>query len=306
MPFGGEPLSLERLGRVVDTARDSGFAALAANDHLVFRTRLARRPDGAGERDRALRAPGPRHDGDASRAARPVPLAKALAAIDCSRRGGSSRRWGRARRRATTTPWASPSRSVGSDSMRRSPCCERCSEADRLRRIARFYVVPSDLELAPGPRQRGGGGLWVASWGSHAGLARVARRATVGSRPRTTRHRSASRPLVAGWRARSRTGGATRTGSRTGSRRCGRGSPTIAPAGERILVDVLAPLLHRDPDELRAQVCVGPVDHCAELLSRYAEAGCRRVYLWPLGDEQRQLELVAGKVAPMIGATGRR
>jgi hypothetical protein len=39
-----------------------------------------------------------------------------------------------------------------------------------------------------------------------------------------------------------------------------------------------------------------------ELLSRYAEAGCERVYLWPLGQEQRQLELVAGEVAPKIGA----
>jgi hypothetical protein len=29
------------------------------------------------------------------------------------------------------------------------------------------------------------------------------------------------------------------------------------------------------------------------MLSRYAEAGCQRVYLWPLGDEARQLELAA-------------
>ena len=68
-----------------------------------------------------------------------------------------------------------------------------------------------------------------------------------------------------------------------------------------MLVDVLAPFLNRDPDTLRGQVCVGPAEHCAELLSRYAAAGCRRVYLWPLGDEQRQLERVAGEVAPLIG-----
>ena len=70
--------------------------------------------------------------------------------------------------------------------------------------------------------------------------------------------------------------------------------------GDRVLADVLAPLLKRDPDELRGQVCVGPAEHCAELLSRYAEAGCQRVYLWPLGDERRQLELVASEVAPRI------
>jgi hypothetical protein len=70
--------------------------------------------------------------------------------------------------------------------------------------------------------------------------------------------------------------------------------------GDRVLGDVLAPMLNRDPADLRAQVCVGPVEHCAELLSRYAEAGCERVYLWPLGDERRQLELVANHVAPLV------
>ena len=62
---------------------------------------------------------------------------------------------------------------------------------------------------------------------------------------------------------------------------------------DRVLRDVLAPLLRRDPDELRSQVCVGSAGHCAELLARYAEAGCGRVYVWPLGDEPRQLELIA-------------
>ena len=57
------------------------------------------------------------------------------------------------------------------------------------------------------------------------------------------------------------------------------------PAGMVLALDV--------PDELRNQVCVGPAEHCAELLSRYAEAGCERVYLWPLGDEARQIELAA-------------
>ena len=62
---------------------------------------------------------------------------------------------------------------------------------------------------------------------------------------------------------------------------------------DRMLSDVLAPVLRRDADELRAQVCVGSAEHCAELLSRYAEAGCERVYIWPLGDEPRQIELLA-------------
>ena len=67
---------------------------------------------------------------------------------------------------------------------------------------------------------------------------------------------------------------------------------TESPAeADRILTDVLAPILRRDAEELRAQVCVGSAEHCGELLSRYAEAGCERVYIWPLGDEPRQVEL---------------
>jgi hypothetical protein len=69
---------------------------------------------------------------------------------------------------------------------------------------------------------------------------------------------------------------------------------------DRVLRDVLAPLLKRDPDELGDQVCVGSAEHCAALLSRYAEAGCERAYLWPLGDEARQLERVAARVAPHV------
>ena len=70
-----------------------------------------------------------------------------------------------------------------------------------------------------------------------------------------------------------------------------------------MLTKVLAPLLKRDPEELRGQVCVGSPQHCAELLSRYAEAGCQRVYLWPLGDERRQLETIAREVLPGVSGS---
>jgi alkanesulfonate monooxygenase SsuD/methylene tetrahydromethanopterin reductase-like flavin-dependent oxidoreductase (luciferase family) len=68
---------------------------------------------------------------------------------------------------------------------------------------------------------------------------------------------------------------------------------------DRILNEVLSPLLRRDPDQIAAQVCIGSADQVAELLTSYAEAGCQRVYLWPLGDEPRQLELAAA-IAPRL------
>jgi hypothetical protein len=69
---------------------------------------------------------------------------------------------------------------------------------------------------------------------------------------------------------------------------------------ERMLRDVLAPLLKRDPEALRDQLCIGPAERCAELLSRYAKAGCQRVHLWPIGDEPRQIELAATALLPGV------
>ena len=75
-----------------------------------------------------------------------------------------------------------------------------------------------------------------------------------------------------------------------------------AGEADRVLREVLGPLLRRDPDVLRDQLCVGSAGKCAELLARYAEAGCERVYLWPLGDEPLQIELAATAVLPAVQA----
>ncbi len=69
---------------------------------------------------------------------------------------------------------------------------------------------------------------------------------------------------------------------------------------ERMLHSVLAPMLRREPEELRGQVCVGDAETCAALLSRYARAGCRRVHFWPLAEERRQVELLAAEVLPRV------
>ena len=71
---------------------------------------------------------------------------------------------------------------------------------------------------------------------------------------------------------------------------------------ERVLVDVLAPLVRRDPAELGKRVCVGTPEHCADLLGRYAAAGCARVHVWPLADEVAQLDRVVHDVLPRVHA----
>jgi alkanesulfonate monooxygenase SsuD/methylene tetrahydromethanopterin reductase-like flavin-dependent oxidoreductase (luciferase family) len=132
-------------------------------------------------------------------------------------------------------------------------------------------------------RQLPGVPIWIGSWGSAAGLRRVARLADgwLASAYNTTpeRFQAARESLPEGFP----NGLATMWTWITEDER----------EAERMLRDVLAPMLRREPDDLRGQLCIGSPEHCAELLSRYAEAGCRRVHLWPLGDEPRQIELAS-------------
>jgi len=300
MQFGDERLSLGRLEQAVDAARESEFAAVSANDHFVFSTPWLDGPT-------ALASVIER-TGDMTLATTvslavlrgPIPLAKTLAAIDVLCEGrliaalgpGSSKRdydalgipfderWKRFDEAITTL------RSLLEGKPRPEP--------------ASYYPVPSDVELAPAPRQGRGIPLWIGSWGSNAGLRRVARAGDgwLASAYNTTPDRFAE--------ARDRL-----ARELEGRGRDAEGFPNALATmwtwvakdraeGDQVLSDVLAPLLKRDPDELQGQLCIGPAEHCAGVLSNYAAAGCQRVYLWPLGDERRQIELVASEVAPRI------
>jgi len=69
----------------------------------------------------------------------------------------------------------------------------------------------------------------------------------------------------------------------------------------RVLTDVLAPMLKRPVEALRAlSLPIGPAELCAERLSHFASAGAGRVFIWPLGDDLEQLELFAERVVPSV------
>src|SRR6478609_1117379 len=82
MEFGDEGQSFSRLSGAVDAARESGFAAVAANDHFLFQTpwldgatALAAAVDRSGDMELATTVANVALRG-------PVPLAKTLAALD--------------------------------------------------------------------------------------------------------------------------------------------------------------------------------------------------------------------------------
>ena len=299
MRFGDEELSLRRVTEAVDAARECGFAAVSANDHFIFSTPWLDGPT-------ALASVIER-SGDLTLATTialavlrgPVALAKTVAALDVLSEG---------RVIAALGPGSSQ-RDYDALGIPFEERWKRLDEAIEVLRAllageppprdARHYPVPHDTSLEPRPRQERVP-LWVGSWGSDAGLRRVARAADgwLASAYNTTPERFAE--------ARGRL--ASETADR-GRDELPNGLATMwtwvtedRAEADRVLEQTLGPLLGRGTEELRAQVCVGPAEHCAELLSRYARAGCQGVYFWPLGDERRQLELLAGEVAPRIEA----
>jgi alkanesulfonate monooxygenase SsuD/methylene tetrahydromethanopterin reductase-like flavin-dependent oxidoreductase (luciferase family) len=288
MEFGDEGQSLARLNRTVEAARDFGLTAVSANDHFLFQTpwldgltALAAVIDRSGAMELATTVSLVALRG-------PVPLAKTLAALDLLSDG-----------RAVA--------GVGPGSSERDydavgvPYDERWKRFDdataELRRLLR-----DGSPLSPAPRRSGGVPIWIGSWGSRAGLRRVARLGDgwLASAYNTTPEgfagakESLSKELRARGRDPDRFPNALVTMWTwiTEDRR----------DAERVLRDVLAPLLRRDPEALRRQVCVGPAEQCAQLLSRYAKAGCDRVHLWPLGDEPQQIELAATAVLPAVAS----
>ena len=283
--FGDEGQSLGRLTRAVDAARDCSFAAISANDHFVFQapwldgpTALAAVVERSGSMGLATTVALVSLRG-------PVQLAKTLAALDVLSGG---------RVIAGVGPGSSE-RDYDLVGARFEERWKRFEEAAASLRA----LLRGDL-LAPAPRREGGIPLWIGSWGSRAGLRRVARLGDgwLASAYNTTPEgfAAAKRSLSDELRARGRDP---------------EGFPNALATmwtwitedtrdADRVLRDVLAPMLRRDPDELRDQLCIGPAERCAELLSRYADAGCNRVHLWPLGDEPRQVELAATQVLPAV------
>ena len=300
MEFRGEGLSLGRLQAAVDAARELGFAAVCANDHFVFSTpwldgptALAAVIERSGEMVLATTI-------SLASLRGPVPVAKTLAALDVLSGGrlvagvgpGSSKRDYDAIGVSFEDRWKRFDEAVIilRALLRDEPVPER-----------RVHFTVPDAPLAPAPLQVRGLPLWIGSWGSRAGLRRVAR---IGDGWLASAYNTAPEQFESALEFL----GAELTELGKDAEVFPNALVTMwtwitddgAERG-RVLGEILGPLLGRDPEQLGGRVCVGSAEQCAELLSRYADAGCQRVYLWPLGDERRQLELVAGEVAPLFG-----
>jgi alkanesulfonate monooxygenase SsuD/methylene tetrahydromethanopterin reductase-like flavin-dependent oxidoreductase (luciferase family) len=301
LDFGAHPFTLGHLVDYTRAASDLGFAALSANDHMVFAvpwldgpTALAAVASHAGTMTLATTVALPVVRG-------PVPLAKTLAALDRLVDG---------RLLVGVGPGSSGHdyAAVGIDFAQR---WERLDEAvETLRRLwhptetpftGRFYST-AGIDLRPAPSRPEGPPIWIGSWGSNTGLRRVARLADgwLASAYNITpddfaaaRDRLSTYLIAAGRAAASFPNAlATMWCYVTDSR----------SEAESVLRERVAPVVHRPEEVLRERLPIGSATAFAEKLVAFRDAGVQRVFIWPVTDERRQLELFVDKVVPLLDA----
>jgi alkanesulfonate monooxygenase SsuD/methylene tetrahydromethanopterin reductase-like flavin-dependent oxidoreductase (luciferase family) len=295
--FGNEAYSLASLTAYAEAARDLGYAALAANDHMLFSrpwldgpTALAAVIAHSGEMQLMTTVALPVIRG-------PVQTAKTLGAIDILSGG-------------RLIAGVGPGSSAADYAAVRLEFEERWKRLDdavaALRALWRRehdtgrYYSTEGVTLDPPPATRGGPPIWIGSWGSEAGLRRVARLADgwLASAYNTTPADFASawhgvlerRSLLGRDAAAFPNALSTMWTFVTDDRQEAR----------RVVEDLLAPMLRRPPEELASKLTVGPPDVCAEKLRAFQEAGAQRVLIWPVGDAIRQLEVFKTRVEPLI------
>jgi alkanesulfonate monooxygenase SsuD/methylene tetrahydromethanopterin reductase-like flavin-dependent oxidoreductase (luciferase family) len=300
MDFGGHSYTLDHLTGYARRAADLGFATLAANDHLVFDvpwldgpTALAAVVGSSGSLTLATTVALPVVRG-------PVPLAKAIAAID--RLSGG---------RVVVGVGPGSSRldhdAVGLDFDQR---WRRLDEAVQALRslwradgepfVGRFYST-AGIDMRPRPARPEGPPIWIGSWGSEAGLRRTAR---LGDGWLASAYNTTPVAFADAWTA--------LQGHLADEGRDAAAFPnTLATMWfhitddraevDRVMRDRVVPAIHRPEAVLRERLPVGPAGAFAEKLHAFREAGVQQVLVWPVADEARQLALFWDQVVPRVG-----
>jgi alkanesulfonate monooxygenase SsuD/methylene tetrahydromethanopterin reductase-like flavin-dependent oxidoreductase (luciferase family) len=285
--FGDGTPSIGELRDYARTARDLGSTTLSANDHLVWRrpwldgpTALAAVVGDAGSMTLAtsIALPVVRH---------PVVVAKtlsSLASLTESRVIGG----------------LGPGSSQADYDAVGVPFAERWARFDEAMPLVRSLVRG---ETTPGGGFYGPAGplapvrdpapeVWFGSWGSDrriGALAAVADGWFASAYNATPAEYAAARArldghLTAAGRDPATFPDAIATGWALVT--------TSASERERVLRELLGPLLGRDPETMD-NLPIGSSAQCAEGLAAYADAGATLMLVWPLRDARAQLELLA-------------
>jgi alkanesulfonate monooxygenase SsuD/methylene tetrahydromethanopterin reductase-like flavin-dependent oxidoreductase (luciferase family) len=296
--FGFREFSLEWLSAYVRTARDLGFNAVLANDHLIYSRPWLDAPTALAA---ILSDSGNMAVGSVILAIVRglVPMAKALAAIDILSNG----------RLFVGLAPGSSARDYEIVSINYEERWKRFDEAIQVLRslwsgnsvgfTGRFYST-AGIDLDPKPLRKPSPPIWIASWGSDAGLRRVAR---LGDGWLASAYNTMPDQL------------ATALAKLQDQLKIFGKDPASFPNAlatmfmyitednaetERVLAEMLTALLNRPVDQLRERLLVGSPEVCAEKLVAYRAVGVQRVFIWPIKDEIEQLRIFKHKVAPLV------
>jgi alkanesulfonate monooxygenase SsuD/methylene tetrahydromethanopterin reductase-like flavin-dependent oxidoreductase (luciferase family) len=296
--FGFRKFSSGWLSAYVRTARDLGFKAVLVNDHLIYSRPWLDAPTALAA---ILSDSGNMAIGSVILAIvrGPMPMAKALAAIDILSNG----------RLFVGFAPGSSARDYDIVSINFDERWKRFDEAIQVVRslwsgnsagfAGRFYST-AGIELEPKPLRKPTPPIWIGSWGSDAGLRRVAR-------------------LGDGWLASAYNTmpgqfAAALSKLRDQLKIFGKDPVSFPnalatmfmyitednPETERVMAGTLTGLLSRPVEQLRERLLVGSPEVCAEKLAAYKAAGVQRVFIWPIKDEIEQLKIFKQKVEPLI------
>jgi alkanesulfonate monooxygenase SsuD/methylene tetrahydromethanopterin reductase-like flavin-dependent oxidoreductase (luciferase family) len=159
-----------------------------------------------------------------------------------------------------------------------------------------------DVAMRPIPVPRPGPPIWIGSWGAPSGLRRAAR---LGDGWMASAYNTTLEQFGATW-ARLR-----KLVPHEGKDPSHSGNALVTmftyltdneAEAEQLVRERVAPTLGRWADELRARFLIGHPEACAAKLAAYAAAGVQRVFIWPMADLQRQLQLFAEQVMPLLPA----
>ena len=287
-------LSLDRLLAAAAAAERVGFSTVTANDHLVYGRPWLDGPLALAAVMAA--APGVRLMTSVSLPVvrGPFALAKALGALDLLSGGRLDAGLGPGSSAADyalagipfTERWARFDESVAA--------MRALWDSDLPPFVGRYYDTTGVL-LSPAPAAPKGPPIWIGSWGSPAGLRRVARLADgwLASGYNTTPEEftttwSTVRGMVEAERRDPSTFGCTMA-----TTWC---YVTDDQAEARAITERLSQMLRRPLEEVDGRLPIGSPAACVDLLGRYQSAGLQRVLLWPLKDEVQQIERIAEEV----------
>ncbi len=287
----------DALSSYAAAAHRLGYAAVTANDHRVFQrpwldavVALASVAEASADLQLATTIALPVVRG-------PAALAKAAAALDVISGGRLVLGVG-----AGSSPRDYDAAGVRFD--------ERWPRFEESVRALRAYLRPgappfrgrvysTDEALRPHPDRSDGPPIWIASWGSPAGLRRVARLGDgwLASAYNTTPERVAlAREVLAVELA--------RTDRAVDDFPCSLATMwtyVTDDAREREAhLTAVGAMLNRPVDALAGRLLIGPADHCAAVTRAYAAAGIGQLFIWPVADAEHQLERFMADVVPLV------